>query len=1009
MRKQTAFLLTRLEIVTHNARVREMIALGRAAATDPEAAETLAELERSGFYERMLALFAAHGTRSGETVVSFLSDASALLRGLAASLVPLLCSDEQALSAVQNATRRGRVRLLRDLRKHHRFAVVDAFVAQEIAEASENAGDYVPFCSEAFVREQSPTFAERFNFYDWQRLSRAHPDVAAETIGTYLAAQTEPDARLRWRLNAVLPTIAATRPPIALTLLTQALRHESPDTLQLGVLPSYLPAEVADLLLATPARFAVTLGVAQTLRLDPKRLLALLSERAEYLPMPQAYLPHVAPETREKAFAIAGESWKTVEGIIAPAVIAALPARLRVSEARRHFALPALQTRPLSRLPYGAFLPPDEAQIALEPFIKNPDADLRGVALAARVGTARYFADTLPDILQIVRRRENEQDPVRRSLLQAVRQLPPARWQSAHLAELGQIIRDALNAADLSPATAGEVERLIVSLIPFHPVWAAQWLGVLVKERGQVSFYGLESRLTDPGMKAVAPALLPVLKGWATREREYFLLAAVQGFGRRVRVFPEIQEVLTAVVRTSKDSGVVTGILQVYAEHFPKAFAALVPELIQSDKSVVTLYPIYNHLHRHRQDLLMPFLGRVAYAGRFSTGRTRFVLPLASGFHRWIPAQQAVFVQTLTEVSADTGRDTFAIGGVLNQLAALPAVQPTRLLELAQVGTGKTAVRDLAIQALARLDGGQGVPMLIEALSDNRARVAIYALRSLLLEMPAAGAIAVLQNAPMEKVTVAKEVLRLMGELRLPSSLPYLLAQSSLNLHRDVRVALLRALWDYIEKPEAQRVLLAAASDPDPAVASGVLRIPTGRLSINTGNMLRTILATALAHPDATVRMNTYSRFATEPLPDPDRVILPRLLQRLSSPLTDESAAAANAVFEMYNEKDAAAMGQAVTGTLPNRAALTAVLDVFMRRFTPYKTRFPQTIRAVLSALAPDPLTASYQARIAIGGLTGADAATALAGIPLHPEALMSAVAAAEALPTADAAGLEDA
>nr|GFD60951.1 hypothetical protein [Tanacetum cinerariifolium] len=77
----------------------------------------------------------------------------------------------------------------------------------------------------------------------------------------------------------------------------------------------------------------------------------------------------------------------------------------------------------------------------------------------------------------------------------------------------------------------------------------------------------------------------------------------------------------------------------------------------------------------------------------------------------------------------------------------------------------RLAVRDTALRALAHLDGGQGVPVLVAALDDVRARVAIYALRSALLEMPAAQALALLQAVPTEKVTVAKEVLRLLGDL----------------------------------------------------------------------------------------------------------------------------------------------------------------------------------------------------------------------------------------------------
>ena len=351
MKSQTIQLLATLEITTHNDRVRELIALGRRAAFDPAAAETLAELERGGFYERMLALFAAHGTRSGDTVIRFLSDPSALLRGLAAGFVPDICDDTQALSALNATTRRGRVNLLRSLRKHRRYAPVDAFVAAQIAAGNDSWSELLPFCSADFVRERLPQVAERFGWNDWSRLARAHPDVAADAMNGYLEAQTEPDARLLSRLQTVVPGIAATRPVSALSLLAKARRHASPTALRLGVLASYLPNELADLILTTAERFPVVFTAPQIRRLTDGRFLALLDAHAANLPSPQTYLPHLAPALRAEAWAVAGESWKTPEGVVAPGVVFALPAALRVSEARRHLALPALQTRPLVRLP----------------------------------------------------------------------------------------------------------------------------------------------------------------------------------------------------------------------------------------------------------------------------------------------------------------------------------------------------------------------------------------------------------------------------------------------------------------------------------------------------------------------------------------------------------------------------------------------------------------------------------------------------------------------------------
>ena len=98
-------------------------------------------------------------------------------------------------------------------------------------------------------------------------------------------------------------------------------------------------------------------------------------------------------------------------------------------------------------------------------------------------------------------------------------------------------------------------------------------------------------------------------------------------------------------------------------------------------------------------------------------------------------------------------------------------------------------MREAALRALGRLDAGQGVPVLLEALADERARVAIYALRSALRSMPAARVLGHLREVSAAKVTVAKEVVRLAGELGGPAGFAFLQEMEARSLHRDVRVA----------------------------------------------------------------------------------------------------------------------------------------------------------------------------------------------------------------------------
>ncbi len=744
-------------------------------------------------------------------------------------------------------------------------------------------------------------------------------------------------------------------------------------------------------------------------RLDVTRLQGLIERGA--LVGPEDWLKRLQPAQRVAVYTIAQFGWRDADGCLPAAVVGLLPGGLREREGRRHLALPTLATRPQQRLPYAAFLPWDEAHAALDPFIRHPDADLRGAALAAQVAAARFHRDHLTDLLALLHARRNEQDPVRQAMLSALASLPPGRWQAEHLDGLGLVIRDALDAADLSQSTASAIERLIAALLPFHPGWSAAWLATLVQERGQLSLPQLETRLSDEDVRRMAPTLLPVLLSWETREREQHLISAAWCFGKRLKVFDGLVDVMERVLRETRTAWIANYTLALFARNRPERLADLIPSLVAQDPSWGTQQAVYEYLHRKRQDLLTPFLGQKAYKGRFSTGKTRFVLPILDGFHRWTPTQQALFAETLTQVTHDEKRDTPALWTVIAQLGALPAIPPTRLIELARVDAPRPTVRDRALRSLGHLDAGQGIPTLLEALGDERARIAIYALRGALLEMPTARAAAVLRAVPMEKVTVAKEVVRLLGEL--PGGLGYgdLLTLEARELHRDVRVALLRAFWDHLEQEQTWPILERAARSPDPAIAAGVIRIPADRLSPQAQRRLAALLAMLLAHPDAKVRLDTLQRVAQLPLTDTEQALVSPLFPALESALPDERLAAAEAIFATYAGRDAALVGKAVERIITNRRAVAAISQVLQRTIWQSRNQMLPTVRAMLAALATDPLTTAIQVNLAITALPWEDVAATLSDLAasqaLHSEALMTAVQAIIAAGRRpDAAGL---
>lgn len=999
-------LIAELENMPYGSRVRRMMTLGHLARQgDSQAQAMLQSLQQhTGFYERLLVLLSCSGSEDGEHVLNSLNDSSRLLRGLATRLTSIICTDEQALAALTAASPKNQVFLLRRLARQRRHVVIDTFVERLAVSGDDRLTLFLHFASEALIVRLLPTVSPRFGTTDWRRLARLHPRVIFEELYQRTQTQTETDARLRSHVNAILPELADNRPDDALTLVREILRHESPKRLALQRITERRPNEMIALLLAHEDGDAAQISLAGLVyKIPPETLQDLLRHRGKLLPQPQHWLERLSPELRRAAYDQLGLLWRNSEGVLDSAIVALLPGDLRVQEARRHLTLPALTTRPVQRLPYATFLPWDEARAVLLPSIQNPDPDLRAIALSALLGAARFQRERLSDALAVVRARANEQDPVRRVMIAALASLPPSRWRSEHLEELGQIIRDGLNAADLSPATASEIEKLVVALVPFHPEWAAVWLGILVKSRGTISFHRMGDRLTDADVERIAPALLPVLAAWETREREYYIALAASSLGRRLRVFDALITILERVAMNTRHSYAANMILSMLARYRADRLATLVPALLESDPSAITLPGVYEYLHRKRQDLLTPFLGQHAYKGRFATGRTRFVLPLANHFYRWTPTQQAIFSETLSQITQDSARDTPTILRVILQLQALPAIPPTRLIALADVEMEDMAVRDAALRALARLDSGEGIPILVEALDDIRARIAIYALRSAILQMPHERALDLLRKVPTEKVTVAKEVVRLLGELETAIVFPLLLEMDGRTLHRDVRVALLRAFWDHIERDETWPVLHRAATDPDPAVAAGVIRIPTDRLSSQAQQRLLDLLATLLGHADPKVRMDTLLRCTTLPVQDRRRVLRTPLLTRLASSLPDESAAAAAAVFATYTgSKDTAVVGEAIGNIQGNRRILASSLQALHSALAENRSRMEPTARVILEVLDNDPLTARHRMQLAAAGLPWEDVVTYLTRMAtrneLHAETLMSAVRVIEAL-----------
>ncbi|WP_338263251.1 hypothetical protein [Corallococcus caeni] len=1094
----------------HDARVRHMVALGRKALTDPEAQALLDALSRGDAFERRLALAAQFTRRDGAAVLKATADESFRVRALAFQLVSVACDDAQALEALRMAHGMRREQaVIHQLRKRRRHAVIDAFL-DGLVERGEHAtfADTVPLASESVLRRHLARALERPSHRFWARLARHAPSVLGEVLLERLhAVSGEPDPVTRQHLGWGLSWLAERAPDVAETLLALLLeRGIPPDDHAVRTLVRQRPVRMVALLRRHPPAFLPHLlftkvvasldagSLTWVVQRDPT-LLGRAEDVLKELPEPlhptltEAWAASVErapawgtpliarivdPAVREGVYARWTVGARNRDGVIPLEYLRHLPVELREREARRHLnEVVALGTRAEARIAYARFLPWDEALGSLRGALGHPDAAMRGEGLGALLALPGLRPDEpawVAPALAAVLARKNEQDPVRGVMLQALAAWPRRMWRAEHTEALGRMLRDALDAADLSVGTAQAAERLLVRAFGADPAWGAQWLGTFLKERGRIQDAGLGHRLTDDEVRRAAPYLLTLAKAWAERERGGPLLQLAASLGKRAALVAGLSDWLVSVRDATPDNRLALALTAWLAKEDRPRFEAtlagtlrrwrdrgwddevvalavaekrglplhrelveelervalrlgkpsgnalwvlryravkdldrMLPALLKRDESAIAIPVVREYLHRRRQDLLGPYLHAPVITGQFATGATHWILPFDSGFFRWNVEQNRAYSRALARLCEDPERDTPTLLAAVTRMAVLDWAPMDALLALA--GDKRPAVQERALRVMARCDQGQGVPTLLGALEDSRARIAIYGLRRAFNGMPVTRVLSLLAEVPLTKVTVAKEVVRLLGELRSDAGYARLLELDAKPLHRDVRIALLRALWDHLDREPTWAVFERAVTGEDAIMASRVGDIPADRLTEALDARLSALLAKVLARPEPDARIDLLRRAAWLQVKDRERVFLSACGARLASPYDDEVRAAMGALVYRADERDVPLMERMLAAVVEDRRALSVAMDALLQ---PRERMRPVPLQAVYGLvtgglLTKDPCLATLRVRCAAVALGPPAFALHLDAMGqegwLHADALMAAQVAVSNLP----------
>lgn len=1102
---------------THRGRVERAIELGRARD------KAVAQMAAGTTAERWLAAVAGFGDRDGARTLALLGDASRRVRGMATVLAPLACDDDQAVAALETAWSMRRERpLLRRMARRGRTAAIDRFLDGLAARgALRELVDALPFGSEAAVRRHHAIAIARPSDRWWRGLAGQHPAVLADVlIERWRAVDGEADPVTRQRTAAHHAAIAARVPEAALALAevllarkiepgpdvwTALLRHRPDATVALAIahaqrLPAGLfrhraaalaPALLARIVAHAPALLALGRWVRELSEPQQAALARGWVGAIELHPAVGSYLLRyvpgdVAPADRERAYVAWSTAARDRDGAIDPELVAALPRDLAAREGRRHLTeVVALATDPARRITgYARHVPWAELVPLIAPTLGHPEGELRAVALREQLAIPGLDVDdaTLPPLaLAMVTARKFEQDPVRRAMIETLAAWPRRVWRPEHLPAIDAVLRDMLDAADCSVATAAAGERLVVRLFGVDAGWAATWLATMIKERGQLHDPRLGAKLGEDDLRAAAPALLGIARTWARQERYHWLAELADSLGRRLGQVGGLASVVAAARDTAVHEGEALMLTRVLARHeaslhdaslestvarfrkqrwwtaiitlarehgarpglqvprrdrrkptlppalagglghivrecapkhagpaaavlrrrAPAAFDSMIGDLVRHDTSTIGLPDVTWWIHRHRQDLLDAFLGGRTVTGRHATGASAWVLHFAGGFFRWTPAQAEAYAGDLDRLIGDPARDTPAILRALPVRAAIEYADQAPLA--ARASDERPAVKEKAIRVLARCDAGQGVPTLLACLADERARFAIYGLRRALFEMLPDRAVALLADVSLRKVTVGKEVVRLLGELRTPAGLARLDAIAAGTLHRDVRIALLRALWDHLDRDATWTIFERAVADPDWITASRLGDIPANRLTADTDRRLAALLARVLDRPEPEARIALLIRAGSLALVDRDRTFLAACRGRLASRHDDEVTAAVRALLLRATETDAPELAATLDALRADPRALHVAVTTLAAHDLRTRASWKLFARAAIDVACRDPrwscLAVTAAGRLADGAFLATLLDALAAASALDHDALTAAFTALALLP----------